>query len=334
MFNVGMYGGSFDPLHMGHINDIIQASSMCKELHIILSYSIRRDSVNYKQRWQWLVQATKDLENIHLHAIEDNAEDKYTYNWEKGAEDICSLIGKPIDAVFSGSDYEGTGRWESLYPESEVIYFNRSLINISSSEIRLNPIKYWDFLPQCVRPYYTKKVLVIGGESTGKSTLVRNLALAFNTTYLEEVGRTVCERACSEEMMLPTDFFEIMITHRAKEFQKLQEANKVLFIDTDVLTTAFYADLLYQDENKTNYEKLSDGINAFNTYDLVLFLKPDGVGFVQDGTRNDNIGEDREKYSNILKSFYDNTGVKYIEISGNYIERFLRAQELTKKILK
>ena len=28
-YKVGMYGGSFDPLHIGHIHDIIRAASRC-----------------------------------------------------------------------------------------------------------------------------------------------------------------------------------------------------------------------------------------------------------------------------------------------------------------
>ena len=37
-YKVGMYGGSFDPLHIGHIHDIIKAAALCEELYVMLSW--------------------------------------------------------------------------------------------------------------------------------------------------------------------------------------------------------------------------------------------------------------------------------------------------------
>ena len=38
-YKVGMYGGCFDPLHIGHVNDIIIGSNMCEKLYVVLSNS-------------------------------------------------------------------------------------------------------------------------------------------------------------------------------------------------------------------------------------------------------------------------------------------------------
>ena len=53
-YKVGMYGGSFDPLHIGHINVIIKAASQCEKLYVVLSYSRKRDSVPMEYRFRWI----------------------------------------------------------------------------------------------------------------------------------------------------------------------------------------------------------------------------------------------------------------------------------------
>lgn len=128
--------------------------------------------------------------------------------------------------------------------------------------------------------------------------------------------------------MLPEDFTEILLRHKINEIEMLQTSNKVLFVDTDCLITKFYLQFLETNEQeRIENEQLADAISAINNYDLVLFLEPD-VEFVQDGTRTEEIKKNREKYSNKIKSIFDEKNIKYHCITGNYQERFLKAIEL------
>lgn len=180
-YKVGMYGGSFDPLHIGHIDVIIKAASQCDTLYVVLSYSRERDSIPMEYRYRWIRNCFRHMDNIRIILLEDNAASKSDYNtdyyWEKGRDYVLSQIGTDVDVVFCGDDYTGTNRYENLY-KCDVVYFDRTTIPISSSAIRNNPFEYWEYIPKICRPYYTKKVLFVGGESTGKSTLTANLALA------------------------------------------------------------------------------------------------------------------------------------------------------------
>ena len=334
-YKVGMYGRSFDPLHIGHLHDIIRAASMCEELYVMISWCEGRESTSKELRYRWIYNNVKNLNNVKIILIEDKAVSKEEYNtdhyWEKGANDIKNAIGKKIDAVFCGSDYLGTNRFESLYsPESEVIYFDRSEVPISSTEIRFDVYKNWQYIPPICRPYYAKKILIVGGESTGKSTLVENLAIAYNTNFVKEIGRDTCKIAGGEEFMNKYDLYENMLRQKTEEINALKTCNKLLFIDTDAITTKFYGNFLLNDkEDIKECNDLADAITKINEFDLILFLEPD-VAWGQDGTRNEKIATDRIKYSNQIKELFNEQGIEYISIGGTYLDRFNKAKEIIK----
>ncbi len=320
-YNVGMYGGSFNPLHLGHVDCIIQAANMCRELYIVLSVGHNRQEIDARVRYRWLYQLTKHIGNVTIIMLEDSAETKEAYTeeyWQGDAEKVKAQVGKPIDVVFCGSDYDENSFWNKCYPESELYIFKRN--EISSTELRKAPYKHFEWLPNIVKPHYVKKVLLMGSESTGKSTLTINLANRFNTNYIDEAGRDISERSGTDLLMLSEDFTEILLQHKLNEIKAVENSNKVLFIDTDALVTQFYMSFL-DDPGIEKNRALSDAIDALNSYDLILFLEPD-VEFVQDGDRSEVIRDDRKKYSDRIKELLRSHGKPFVSVSGSYQERY------------
>ena len=176
-YKCGMYGGSFNPMHQGHVQCIITAANLCERLIIVISSGCNRDEVDVRIRYRWIYQITKHLPDVNIMILEDDCESKEAYDekqWFIDAQKVKDFAKEPIDVIFCGDDYGEDSFWNKCYPEAELVILPRN--GISSTEIRRNVYDRWEWLPMIVRPYYVKKVLIIGCESTGKSTLAQNLA--------------------------------------------------------------------------------------------------------------------------------------------------------------
>lgn len=328
---VGFIGGKFLPLHLGHVYAIIEASTQVDELYVILTSSKNRDSelcfrdgIKYipaEVRLSWLGEELSDLENIKIiHIVDDHWDSDY--DWEEGADMIKKAIGKPIDFIFS-SENSYNELFKKYYPYARhiVIDNSRHIVPISATEIRKNLFKYWDKLPNCVRAYFTKKVVVIGTESCGKSTLVKKLAKFYNTSFVPEVGRFYCEEYM--DRLTEEVFNTIAMEHYLLQVKKAKESNKVLFIDTDATITQYYLDMYFSGKKSD----LITEIIKIQKYDLVIFLEPD-VKWVDDGLRS--AGEEKQRLENNekLKRMFFERKIPFVSLSGNYHERFNKAMVL------
>ena len=86
-----------------------------------------------------------------------------------------------------------------------------------------------------------KRVCLLGAESTGKTTLARALAEAYDTVWNPEFGRPYTEIGRDPEAPWTSDEF----THIARiqcwyEDTLVRSAREVLFCDTDAFTTALF----------------------------------------------------------------------------------------------
>ena len=334
---VGFIGGKFLPFHQGHVYAILEASNLVDELYVVLSSSknrdkelCARDGIKYipaDVRLSWLGNFVNDLEGIKIVHVEDDHWDN-DYDWGEGANMIKKAINKPIDCVFS-SEESYNDLFKKYYPESKHIIIDsvRGVVPISATELRKNLYQHWDKIPGCVRGYFTKKVAVIGTESCGKSTLVKKLAKFYNTNYVHEVGRDYCEKYSNQ---LTEEMFNLIaMKHFLLQKKIAEESNKVLFIDSDAVITQYYLDM-YFNGKKSN---LIDEISKLQQYDLAIFLDPD-IPWVEDGLRFAGADDERRKNNEKLKKMFNERGIPFSCINGNYNERFNKAKELVGKLFQ
>jgi NadR type nicotinamide-nucleotide adenylyltransferase len=124
-----------------------------------------------------------------------------------------------------------------------------------------------------------RRVLVLGAESTGKTTIAGALAEAFGTLWNPEYGRPYTEIGRPPDAPWTSwEFTHIARMHCWYEDFLAASANRVLFCDTDAYTTAVFH-RTYLGLPATGFEEL-----VARTYDLTLVCGLD-VPWVHDGFR-------------------------------------------------
>lgn len=333
---IGFYGGKMFPFHMGHLNCIIRAAGMVDELYVILfsnekeerrltsSSKIRYEEMTPRKRLEWISKSVKDIPGVKVAHITEGYG-----NWKAESEEVIKTIGRQPDYIFS-SENSYDEIFKSIYPGIKHVIFDRSIIDVSGTLIREEgPYKHWDKLPKAVQNDFVKKVVIVGTESCGKSTLTLKLAKAFNTEYVHEFGRDICEEFNGCDGILPDDIYPtIAYGHKMLERDKQSKANKLLFIDSEAVVTQFYSNLY----NNINHNVVDEIIKT-QKYDLWIYLEPD-VKWVDDGLRVH--GTDNERYENNenLKKMLMDRNIDFVSIDGDYANRFNKAYDLAYELIR
>ena len=153
-------------------------------------------------------------------------------------------------------------------------------------------------------------IVVHGAESTGKTTLGRELAAALGASFLPEFGRTWCEifgTDCSA-----ADLAEIG-KYQQRNIAEALADRQIVVSDTDSLMTAAWAQMML---GTIPLELL-----AAPKADLYLHCAID-VPFVDDGLRIFGEPDARRRFDSIARRVLDDARAPVVEISGDWEERF------------
>lgn len=96
-YRCGMYGGSFNPLHIGHVRCIIRAANMCERLIIVISNGRKRCEADIRVRYRWVYELTRHLPDVRIFILEDDCGTKAEYGeaqWFTDAEKVKPLRAK------------------------------------------------------------------------------------------------------------------------------------------------------------------------------------------------------------------------------------------------
>jgi HTH-type transcriptional repressor of NAD biosynthesis genes len=175
----GLVIGKFYPPHKGHSFLIETAAQKIDELYVLVCDDPRQ-KISAQKRAEW-------LQKIHprtkVLVIEDILQDDDSKAW---AEHVKNFLGFTPDIVFSSEDY-GITYTKFLNCEHEMVDKDRVNITISATKIRGDIKKYSEYLHPIVKNFFKTKIVVLGAESTGTTTLAKDLAKYYKTFLFQSM---------------------------------------------------------------------------------------------------------------------------------------------------
>lgn len=277
----GLIIGKFMPVHAGHLHLFDQALLKVDQLNVILFWN-EEEPIPGKLRLEWL---KKLRPNINFYECTDRHEIDFNSDkaWRLWSDSIRKLCPEQQDYVFSSENY-GFKLAQYLGAEAVQIDPMRVQVPISATQIRNKPFQYWDYIPHVVKPYFVKKICICGGESTGKTTLAKQLGEYFKTICVPEFAREYLIKQngkCSIEDMLI-----IAEEQYCREEEAKKSANKFIFCDTNAITTKIWSEYYFGSCDP----RIEELIQKYDV-DLYLLAYPD-IPWVPDGLRDSQFKRD------------------------------------------
>lgn len=273
-FGLGVVIGKFLPPHRGHRHLIETALSRCERV-IVIVCGKPVDPIPPELRTEWLREMIPAAEVM---LIDDRYDENDSRIW---AENTIQWLGRAPDVVFTSEDY---GDRYASYMGCAHVQVDKARVTIpcSGTAVRTDPLTMWDFIDPPVRGWFAKRVVIVGAESTGTTTLAIDLAAALRTSWVAEYGREYSEvkQSRGETVWWSDEFLDIAREQNRREDQAAREANRILICDTDSFAT-----MLWHRRYMGHHDERLEAIAGERRADLYL-LTGDEIPFVQDGLRD------------------------------------------------
>jgi HTH-type transcriptional repressor of NAD biosynthesis genes len=357
-FRHGLVIGKFYPPHAGHHFLIRSAAEVCERVTVVVM-AADVESIPLATRVEWLREAHAERPAVDVVGVVDNL--AVDYESEEAWVGHVALMRKAIrggvhggttggsgpgvevDAVFTSERYGGelARRFGAADVRLDV---GRATYAMSATKVRADPIAAWSALEPPVRAWFAKRVVVVGAESTGTTTLSLDLADALRsrggpfalTGWVAEYGRELTVRKLAVARALAqvrgldspsvfdldwadADFEAVAVRQCADEEAAARAGGPVLVCDTDALATT-----VWQERYRGRTTETVWGI-AQRMPPRALYILTDhvGVGFDDDGLRD---GEHlrpwmTERFREVLAG----VGAPWISVRGSRAQRLDQA---------
>ncbi|MFG2044335.1 AAA family ATPase [Dactylosporangium sp. NPDC048998] len=338
----GLIVGKFYPPHAGHHHLIDTAARACDEVTVVVAPSTV-ESIPLADRLAWLREVHAADPHVRFVGVHDDLPIDYgsAEAWEAHCALFRAAAGRRrVDRVFSSESY-GEELARRFGAQHVPVDPGRVAVPVSGTAVRADPVANWAFLAPPVRAWFARRVVVVGAESTGTTTLARALAAhlrlragAFSgTAWVEEYGRTLTSlkmaglapgQGVADVVWTREDFVTVAREQNAAEDAAARSGGPILLCDTDSFATAIWEERYLGSASQAVR-------HAARRPALYLLTSDEGVPFEDDGMRD---GEHlRAWMTGRFRAELAASGVAWIELTGPYRERLTRAVRACDELL-
>ena len=313
----GLVIGKFYPPHAGHIALIRAALAACDRVTVqVLTSSA--ESLPGELRAAWIreeVPGARIVVGLDDHPVDYGSDSA----WNAHVAVMTALLDEPVDVVFTSDSYGAElatrlgARWQQVDPR-------RTSTPVSGRAIRADPGANWWALGAGTRAWFARRVVLVGAESTGTTTLGQDLTAHYGVPEVPEFGRTWSEiRPGGFEAPWHSAEFDFI----AREQSRLEDdAARVTPIPLVIADTDAFATSLWHERYIGETSPGVVALAATRVPDLYL-LTGDEIPFVQDGLRD---GEHiRHAMQQRFREELGSQSAPWVELRGSCAERLAAA---------
>lgn len=335
----GLLLGKFLPPHRGHqyLVDFARRYADHVTVHVC---SVESECIPGALRYSWVRDHFSGCPNVTVVHCDDpnpqTPEESPDHFWEIWRESLFSRMDRAPDLVFASEPY-GFRLAETLGARYVPVDHAREMAPISGTLLRSDPLRYWDYLLPPARPYFAKRIALVGPESSGKTTLTAFLTRHFEATFAMEYARGYLEAVPAHWLTPAGDsngfneeaLIAILRGQRASVDAMALQCRGLLFSDTEAIVTACWSQVLLG-----YVPPLAERYILEQQYDLYLVTAASEGWDPDGGQRVQPEYAERKRFEDAVVARLEAHRYPYVILRGSWEEREQQAVEAVRHVLR
>ena len=330
--------GTFAPMHIRHVDLITRAKRENDAALVFVSGTNTEEDrgtrvgLHLKRRFRYVREVFHDDELVVVDKLDEEGiiseqnwfeilheliKENTDYQFEKitfyiGEEKYQKPLLSYFENVFNDEYLLGKSDTESsdsiIKKEVGIKIIDKSIIPVSSAEILKKPLAHWRYITKPFRRHFTKKVLVVGSASGGKTTLIKDLGRIFNAPVSLEYARYYQGVHNVRDDELDTNDYIRLFAYQNHQTSNIIDSGShsgIVFVDTNATVTMAYVDYYLKDViSEEEYQALNLSYKVAvskEKWDLIVLIPPKSA-YVNDGFRDMSMSSQdiRDDFTNHL----------------------------------